>query len=181
MKNKKRNVETITDYEKKIGENIRKVRNGKKLTQKELAEKCGFSNTVLSAYERGDRTPGLTTLATIATNLEVSIDRLYFGDENEAFITSVPDMGRRIVNAVYYLWSIGVINYVSFPLNPMPFYESRNGGEYLYILKYSSSIKRLIESLETYKQKENTFDDPNKYLDMLLSSVANEINNMLEK
>lgn len=177
MKKRKGNDKPVTDIGNLIGKNIREVRYEKKLSQKELAEKCGFSNTVLSAYERGDRTPGLITLATIAINLGVNIDRLYFGDENEAFITAVPDMGRKIVNAIYYLWSIGAINYISFPINSMPFYSAEVGGEYIYVLKYSASIKRLIESLNTYKQNEKTFDDPEKYIEILLSSVANEINN----
>ena len=39
------------NYDDNIGKNIREVRLEKKLSQEELARKCGFSNTTLSAYE----------------------------------------------------------------------------------------------------------------------------------
>ena len=89
------------DYTQSIRKNIREVRNEKGLSQQALAEKCGFSNTTLSSYENSKKIPGLVTIATIAQNLGVSIERLYYGDENNAFINSVSDDGRKIVNSVF--------------------------------------------------------------------------------
>ena len=38
------------------------------------------------------------------------------------------------------------------------------------------SIRRLINSLNEYRDKRDTYPEPEKYLEFLLSSVANEIN-----
>ena len=59
-----------------IGKNIRIVRNEKGLSQEKLAQMCGFSNTTLSAYENSKKFPNLDTTATIARELNVSIERL---------------------------------------------------------------------------------------------------------
>ena len=166
----------MANYEDNIGANIRQVREKAKLSQSKLADKCGFSNTVLSNYETGKKIPSLQSIAKIAKQLNVTIDRLYYGDEAEAFITSEPDIGRKVVNAVYLLWEQGVISlhdyYMGFPPN--------NGNKpnclTLYVHKYSEQIQRLIAALDEYKAKRNTFDDPDQYLELLLSSVANEIN-----
>ena len=74
-----------------IGQNIREVRKEKGLSQNELHQKTGISITALSGYENGNM-PGLTTLAIIARGLGVSLDRLYYGDENRAFIDAEPDI-----------------------------------------------------------------------------------------
>ena len=169
-------------YEKMIGKHIREVRQEKKLSQETLADMCGFSNTTLSSYENSRKTPSLSTIAKIAKKLGVSIERLYYGDENNAFIISEPDEGKKIVNSVYYLWKSGVIYYYE---NYMPgmylaeFLQSDVDprGIYLQLVKHCSPLKRLINSLNEYKRNETTYPDPEKYLDMLLTSVATEINN----
>ena len=84
-------------YEKNIGSNIREVRLERKLSQEKLADMCDFSNTTLSAYENSRKIPNLTTIAKIAKQLNVSIERLYYGDENSAFINSEPNEGKKIV------------------------------------------------------------------------------------
>lgn len=57
-----------------IGKNIRSARKNKNWAQTDLARATGMANTVISAYERGKKTPGLETLAIIANALEVSLD-----------------------------------------------------------------------------------------------------------
>jgi transcriptional regulator with XRE-family HTH domain len=55
-----------------IGENIRRIRIRKGLSQKELAEKAGMSNVLLNNYEHGLRNPKAETLQRIAQALGVS-------------------------------------------------------------------------------------------------------------
>lgn len=55
-----------------IGENIKRVRKGKKMTQKDLGEIVGISNTYLSDIEIGRTNPSIKTLKRIAKGLEVS-------------------------------------------------------------------------------------------------------------
>lgn len=56
----------------KIGENIRRVRIRKGMSQKELAEKAGMTNVLLNNYEHGMRNPKAETLKKLADALGVS-------------------------------------------------------------------------------------------------------------
>ena len=171
-----------------IGKHIKEVRLEKGLTQEKLAQMCGFSNTTLSAYENAKKFPNLDTTAVIAEKLNVSIERLYYGDENNAFISAAPDYGRKIVNAIYFLCIVGIIeyyeNYMSGGLGMAvynPGSEREPVGLMLNIMKHAKSIQRLVNSLNEYRKNEDTYPEPEKYLEMLLASVATEINNNEEK
>ena len=175
----------MDNYEFMIGKNIKDVRTQRKLSQEVLAASCGFSNTTLSAYENGRKIPNLITIAKIARQLNVSIERLYYGDENNAFIISAPDEGKKIVNSIYYLWMAGVISYYENFINgidPYAYGRIREPkGVYIYLQKFNLQIKRLILSLDEFERKKDTYPDQDKYLEFLLSSVATEINNEIEK
>lgn len=56
---------------KLVGINIREIRKSKKLTQEELAEKCGLQTSYLAGVERGERNITLQTLEKIIDGLEV--------------------------------------------------------------------------------------------------------------
>ena len=56
-----------------IGENIKSIRKEKKITQKELAEKCNLATITIRQYENGKREPKYETLSKIANALNVSI------------------------------------------------------------------------------------------------------------
>lgn len=60
-----------------IGDKLKTLRKGRKLTQLELAEKMGLSRATISNYEVGRRSPHLTELQRFATFYGVSLD--YFG------------------------------------------------------------------------------------------------------
>ena len=60
-----------------IGENIRKYRKAKGLTQTELAEKLGTTQFVITNYERGRNNPTAAKLPEIAKALDVGLDQLY--------------------------------------------------------------------------------------------------------
>lgn len=170
------------NYEE-IGKNIRKERIAKGWSQSKLGGECHIANTVISAYENNRKTPGRDTIAIIAQKLGVSIDKLCYGDESEAFINEAPDEGRKIVNCVYTLWKLDVIYYYErFSYGGVPFMAIDDiSGTYLVVKEYSSQIKRLINSLNDFAQKKNTFPEPEKYLEFILSSVANEINDIISE
>ncbi|SDM87814.1 helix-turn-helix domain-containing protein [Lachnospira pectinoschiza] len=177
------------NYEEHIGENIRSVRSAQGLSQQAVADLCGFSNTILSQYENGKKIPNLVTTAKIAKALNVSIDRLYYGDENNAFITMQSDDGKKIVNSIYLLWSKGVIYYNG---NPNYSYEAmmlssygideqiNKNGLYLEIMKHQEPIKRLINQLNEFKERKDTYQTPDRFLEMILDSVASEINKEIQ-
>lgn len=170
------------DYEELIGDNIRDVRKQRKLSQQQLAEKCGVTNTVISAYENKKKIPSLVTIGGIAQALGVGIDRLYFGDENASFIISAPDEGRKIVNALYLLWSEGMLYfYEDSVTRSTTIMDDTRYHSHLGITKHMNPVKRLINGLEDFGKQKDTYPDPNAFLEMLLSSVAMEINKEIEK
>ena len=87
-----------------IGDNIKRLRNFKNITQKELAERLGTSQQNLAQYENGKRNPKLETLQKIAKALEVTIEELLTVDVNgipslNMMDIPVDDMGN-FLNAV---------------------------------------------------------------------------------
>ncbi len=55
-----------------VAENLRTVRTGLKLSQETVARKSGLSVSYVSMLERGERTPPLDTLVSLAKALQVS-------------------------------------------------------------------------------------------------------------
>ena len=172
----------MSTYEDNIGSNIREVRQKRRYSQEKLAELCGISNTTLSAYENSKKIPNLTTVAKISRSLGVSIERLYYG-EKAVQVNDEPDEGKRIVNAVYTLWSLGVISYYeSYTAGVMIHYDQSEAiGTMLVLNKFKDQIRRLIGLLDEFKIRRNTYPDPQKYLEMVLASVATEINEEIVK
>lgn len=64
----------------KIGQRIQQVRKARRLTQEELAEKCGCSSNHLSAIETGINKPSVELLIKLSDILNESVD--YFLMDN---------------------------------------------------------------------------------------------------
>jgi len=58
---------------KSLGENFKKARERKKLTQSQLAEKMGCKQSFVSKLERGVREPNLATLVTMQNILKIKV------------------------------------------------------------------------------------------------------------
>lgn len=56
-----------------VGENIRKLRKQKGLTQRNLGELCGISEPNIRKYENGKQNPKFETIEKIASALEVPV------------------------------------------------------------------------------------------------------------
>jgi transcriptional regulator with XRE-family HTH domain len=61
---------------KKIGEKVKLKRAELKLTQEELAFKCGFDRTYISLVERGLRNISFSNLSILAEGLNTTISSL---------------------------------------------------------------------------------------------------------
>ena len=59
------------DMRKLVGDNVRRLRQRRGLTQEQFAEKSGYSQQYISDFERGRRNPTVITLFELATALEV--------------------------------------------------------------------------------------------------------------
>lgn len=60
------------DMRKLVGQNVRRIRQKKGLTQEAFAEISGFSQQYLSSLEQGKRNPTIITIYELAVALEVS-------------------------------------------------------------------------------------------------------------
>lgn len=65
-----------------LGENIKKYRKQKGLTQKDLASKVGVTASTITKYEKGDLEPSLDTIKKIANVLDVPMATI-IGDNLE--------------------------------------------------------------------------------------------------
>ena len=65
-----------------VGENIKKIRVEKRMTQEELAEKLSVTRQAISNYETGKTQPDIETLNKIASIFEVSIEEVIYGYNN---------------------------------------------------------------------------------------------------
>jgi len=61
---------------KKLGENLRKIRTKKQMTQGDIASALGVDRAYISNIESGRMNPTLSTLEKIAGVLEISIKDL---------------------------------------------------------------------------------------------------------
>lgn len=62
----------VTAVSKKIGANLRRLREKKGVTQEELALSAGLNRAYIGYIERGERNPSTETLVKIAKALKVS-------------------------------------------------------------------------------------------------------------
>lgn len=65
----------------KIGENIKRLRKAKNVTQEQIAEVLGISVTAVSKWERGETYPDITLLFPLAHYFDVTLDELMGYDE----------------------------------------------------------------------------------------------------
>lgn len=63
-----------------IGARIKKIRQEKRITQKQLASEMGISQTAIALWENGSRQLSLSALDEIAHYLDVSANYLMYGE-----------------------------------------------------------------------------------------------------
>ena len=59
-----------------VGENIKRIRKEKGLTQKQLGELCGLADSAIRRYENGGANPKIETKKKIANALGVSVEEI---------------------------------------------------------------------------------------------------------
>lgn len=87
---------TQKDINKKIGANIRRVREDARYTQERLSELVGITPNHLSAIERGASGISFESIEKVCRVLGVSADRLLFGenDIDDFTLEIVKQLGR---------------------------------------------------------------------------------------
>lgn len=71
----------MEDINKKIGNNLLKLRKEAKLTQLELAEKFNYSDKSISKWENGESLPSIDILYQLATFYNTTLDGLLYGTD----------------------------------------------------------------------------------------------------
>lgn len=83
-----------------IGENIKKFRKERGLTQKQLGEKCGIDEANLRKYELDKQSPRIETLRKIAYALDVYTYDLLYDEETAADkkTQEISEIGMKFIN-----------------------------------------------------------------------------------
>ncbi len=164
-----------------VGENIKRIRKEKGLTQKELAQKCGILYQTLGKYERGLLNPKIDTIKKIANALEVEGLELISLDAAEGlFVEGIFDvieevtkdeevkyyreLNKREILFIYELIGEYFKRYEKYPVN-----LNDTNGLNIFMDKKLREYKTL--SNEELKAIEN---DVLNYLDFLLDKALKE-------
>lgn len=67
----------MNSIEERFGDRVRILRQGKSLSQEELAYKAGVHRTYLGGIERGERNPSLKNIDAIAKALDLDLSELF--------------------------------------------------------------------------------------------------------
>lgn len=93
------------DVNLEITENIRKLRDAKKMTQSELANWVGVTNATISSYEVGTRTPSYEVLIKLAQVFHVSTDNLLgFSNKYVIDVSELEPNQRNVVQKIVSLY-----------------------------------------------------------------------------
>ncbi len=66
-----------------FGDNVRKYRLGRRLSQEAFADKCGLHRTYISAVERHKRSISLNNIQKIADALEIDTYKLFLEPDED--------------------------------------------------------------------------------------------------
>ena len=67
----------LADLLRRVGARLKQLRQERRLTQEQLAEKAGLSYKFVGEIERGTGNPSVTTLASLATALDVDAGEFF--------------------------------------------------------------------------------------------------------
>jgi transcriptional regulator with XRE-family HTH domain len=70
---------TEKQFLKAFGKRLASLRNSKKLSQEELANRAGLHAVAITYIETGKRLPKLNTVHKLATGLGISVEELFKG------------------------------------------------------------------------------------------------------
>ena len=75
----------------KFGDNLKKIRTDKNISQQELADIINVHYTHVSRYERNLAQPSIEVVKKIAAALDISIDTLIYGQQDEKAKNNLKD------------------------------------------------------------------------------------------
>lgn len=103
-----------------IGDNIKKYRKAKKMTQKELGEKIGKKEITIRRYEKGDITPPVPIINSLSIVLDIPVTKLlstYDTDDSNINMlnrTLINMVGEDVFTEVSIKNQINIENYINY-------------------------------------------------------------------
>ena len=149
-----------------VGDNIRKFRKQKKMTQKELGNKLGISQSAINQFENNKTAPKLTTIIKVADALDV-LPRDLIGNNFNEFTEIKGEKLRIRTNSIDYikkcLDSESALNTAE--LTEL-FHENKDTLEIFWLLLHDFNLlndtgKRLVMGYAndlTYRYKKDELD-----------------------
>lgn len=113
-----------------IGKKLRKLREEKNITRKELSEKTYISEETIRRIEKEDNDPRISTLYSLCENLDVDLQLLL--NENKKNFDRLIEIRKKVRNLIYY----GFIDNSDLLLNDI---DNRLISEELYINEIQAS------------------------------------------
>ncbi len=97
-----------------VANSIKKLRQGKQLSQEQLAERLHVTRQAVSNWENGKTQPDIDTLTQLANIFDVSVERIIYGKEKKHFHFAIridPQNGVRDAVSIGAILAV-VISYV---------------------------------------------------------------------
>ena len=116
-----------------LGKTVQRLRKAYNLSLSELAEQSGVAKSIISQIERNETNPTLATIWRLAQALDVSIDRVLQGAEDEAFVAKsskadtpilVSDDGRCRLAIIGWIKTVEWLQWYDFSADPGGVLES---------------------------------------------------------
>jgi transcriptional regulator with XRE-family HTH domain len=81
-----------------VGENIKKHRERRVITQEALAERCGLTPQFIAAIEVGIKTPSLSTVEKIITVLQIQPYQLFLTESDDDLpAKGIPEFSEKVI------------------------------------------------------------------------------------
>lgn len=90
----------MSDLSIKIGQRIRNYRLQNKLSQEELAEKCGLHPTYIGQVERGEKNATIESISKITTGLSMPLGTLFENIDTVCDKNDYPAQGYDLILSV---------------------------------------------------------------------------------
>ena len=173
----------------KFGDNLKKIRKLKKLSQEELAEKLNVSRQTVSKWETDQSTPDFDKIVPLCELFEIGVDELLTGkkpveekkQENVLTKQEVKEKSAKVVSSSVFLYFLAIIVLiVSIPvlnMNPVlatALFLLLIGWSTTRIIRHYMSIPK-FEQTEEEIQMEERQKSLQKQINEIIMSIAGTI------
>ena len=116
-----------------LGRTVQRLRKASGLSLSELSESSGVAKSIISQIERSETNPTLSTIWRVAQALNISIDRILQGSEEESFVEKtsrgdtpilVSDDGKCRLSVIGWIKTVDWLQWYEFEAEPGGVLES---------------------------------------------------------